>query len=182
MPTKSKIEKVELLSRLIQESTIIISANFSGMSVDMMTELRRSLREQGIEFKVVKNTLTYLAADDAGNPMVKNLVEGQTAIAFGFSDPTQPAKTLTEFIVANKAPLKIMAGVMGDRALTAAEINELAILPGKDDLIALLLGQLEAPISHLLNILASQPLALARVLQRHVESVGVQDQKDTGET
>ena len=178
MPTERKEERVQQLSKLIRESTVAISADFSGMSVGMMTGLRRALREQGVEFKVVKNRLTHLAADDAGKPLVKDLVQGQTAIAFGFEDPTQPAKTLTEFVRNTRAPLRIIAGVMGDRALTAAEIGELAALPGREELIARLLGQLQAPISGLANVLSAPPAALARVLQRRIESVGEPEQTE----
>ena len=178
MPTERNAERVQQLSKLIRESTVAISADFSGMSVGMMTGLRRALREQGVEFKVVKNRLTYLAADDAGKPLIKDLVKGQTAIAFGFEDPTQPAKTLTEFIRTNRAPLRIMAGVLGDRSLTAAEIGELAALPSKDELIARLLGQLQAPISGLAYVLSAPFSALARVLQRHIEAVGGPEQQE----
>jgi large subunit ribosomal protein L10 len=140
------------------------------MSVTAMTDLRHALRDKGVTFRVVKNRLTYLAADAAGKPQVREIVNGPTGLAVGFDDPSVPAKALNDFIVASRSPLTIKGGLMGDQALTAEEVGRLATLPSKDELIARLLGQLQAPITNLAYVLNAPIAGLARVLQRVAEA------------
>ena len=105
MPTNEKIDRVEELKDRIERSTITLAADYSGISVNQMTELRRSMRAAGIEFTIVKNTLTYLAAEEAQRPQVKDIVQGPTALAFGYDDPVDAAMTQN----GDTAPL-LMAG------------------------------------------------------------------------
>ena len=175
MPTEQKISIVQDLSKLIEGSTIVISTDYTNMSVGEMTDMRRALRERDVEFRVVKNSLLYLAAEAAGKPLVKDIVEGPTGIAFGYADPVEPAKALNDFVRATRVSLKIRGGVMGDRSLSAEEIATLATLPSKDELIAQLLGQLQSPILGLAYVLNAPIASLARVLQRRSESVGSQE-------
>lgn len=175
MPTEQKISIVQDLSKLIEGSTIVISTDYTNMSVGEMTDMRRALRERDVEFRVVKNSLLYLAAEAAGKPLVKDIVEGPTGIAFGYADPVEPAKALNDFVRDTKVPLKIRGGVLGDRSLSAEEIATLATLPSKDELIARLLGQLQSPILGLAYVLNAPIASLARVLQRRSESVGSQE-------
>ena len=172
MPTQRKVEDVEKIRRLIEGCTVAISADYTGLAVGAMTELRRALRKRGVEFRVVKNRLTYLAADAAGKPAMKEIVQGPTGIAFGFDDPLEPAKALTEFVRVTRAPLKIRGGVLGERVLTAQEVSEFAALPTRDELLSRFVGQLQGPIVGLLVVLNAPILALARVLQRTVEARG----------
>ena len=76
MPAERNIQEVERLKALFESSNALISADFTGMEVTAMTELRRALRDRGIEFRVVKNRLTYLAAEAAGRPLIKDIVRG----------------------------------------------------------------------------------------------------------
>jgi len=171
VPTETKISIVQELSKLIEGSTIAISADYTNMSVGDMTDMRRALREKNVEFRVVKNSLLYLAAEAAGKPLMRDIVEGPTGIAFGYADPVEPAKALNDFVQATRVPLKIMGGVMGDRSLSAEEVATLATLPSKSELIARLLGQLQSPISGLAYVLNAPIASLARVLQRRSESI-----------
>ena len=148
------------------------------MSVGAMTDMRRALRDKDVEFRVVKNSLVYLAAEAAGKPLVRDIVEGPTGIAFGYTDPVEPAKALSDFVSSTRSPLKIRGGVMGDRALTAEEVATLASLPSKDELISILLGRLQGPISGLAYVLNAPIASLARVMQRRAEAVG---QEETSE-
>lgn len=172
MPTEAKASQVQELKELFESSTVAISADFTGMGVGAMTELRRALREHGVRFRVVKNRLAYLAADAAQKPIIKEIVEGPTGIAFGFGDPVEPAKALTQFIRATRSTLEIKGAVLGDKRLSAAEVDALAALPPRDQLIARLIGQIQAPISGLVYVLNATPSALARVLQRAAEARG----------
>jgi large subunit ribosomal protein L10 len=171
LPTEKKIQSVEQVRGLIEGCTIAISTDFTGMTVGAMVELRRALGETGAVFRVVKNSIANLAADGAGKPHVKAIIEGPTGIAFGFDDPVGPAKALAAFIRTAKSPLRIKGGVLGERLLTVEEINALAALPGKDAMVARLMGQLQGPITGLAYVLNGPVSALARVLQRRIEAV-----------
>jgi large subunit ribosomal protein L10 len=170
VPTDRKLKEVEELRELFEKSSAIVTADHSGVKVGQMTELRRSLREQGVKFRIVKNRLTKLAAEAAGLPAVMEVVEGPTAMAIGFEDPVTPAKALTEFMTRSRVALKIRGGLLGDRALSAAEVMELSALPSKEQLLAKLLGQMNAPITGLAMVLNGPVAALTRVLQRHVDA------------
>ncbi len=171
MPTEEKIKKVEEIKDLLEKSTILISTDFTGMGGDSMTALRRALRERGVGYRIVKNTLTYLAADAAGMPGVKEIVQGQTGIAFGYGDPIEPAKAISEFVRTTRLPLQVKGAVMAGQTLTAAQVEDLARLPSKDELIAKLMAQIQAPITGLVYVLSAPISALARVLQRGAESL-----------
>ena len=175
MPTDRKVKDVEEIQKLLETCTAAITADYTGLKVGAMTELRRSLRQRGVTFRVVKNTIVYLAADAAAKPAVKGIVQGPTGIAFGFEDPVEPAKALTEFIVSTRSPLKIMGGLLGDRALSAGEVASLAALPSRDQLVANLLGRLQAPVTGLAYVLSAPVASLARVIQRRIEQADTQD-------
>ena len=171
MPTEQKIEAVDRLREKLEGSTIVISADPTGMSVTDMTAFRRALRERGVEFRVIKNSLAYLAADAAEKPLVKEIIQGPTGIALGTGDPIEPAKALVDFIKANRSPMTIRGAVLEDRALTGAEVESLAALPGKDQLLAQLAGLLMNTVTSLVYVLNAPLAGLATVLQRHAESL-----------
>jgi large subunit ribosomal protein L10 len=155
----------------MERCTIAISTDYTGLAVGAMTDLRRALRERNVQFRVVKNTLAHLAAEAAERPGLKDIVRGPTGIAFGYGDPTEPAKALTEYIRSTRLPIKVMGALMGERTLTADEVSALALLPSREELIARLMGQLQAPVAGLVSVLNAPISGLARVLQRHVEKL-----------
>ena len=164
---------------MFEDSTIVISADFTGMNVTAMTELRKALRDNGVEFHVIKNTIAHLAADASGKPLLKDIIEGPTGIALGYEDPLEPARAISKFVTDNKSDLVIKGGLMGDDALTPQDISALATLPSKDELISRFLGQLQAPISSLVYVLNAPISGFARVLQKVVESGGDSSEADS---
>ena len=169
MPTAKKEQDISALEKRISDSTIAIATDYTGLTVTDMTTLRRSLRGQGVDFRVVKNTLTYRAADSAGKPELKEVVQGPTGVAFGYGEVTESAKALTEFIRETRSALKVRGAIMGNRLLNPAEVEALGKLPSKDVLIAKLAGQLQGGISGLVYVLSAPLSGLARVLQAHVD-------------
>lgn len=169
MPTERKIESVEKIKDLIESCSVAISADHSGMGVEAMNHLRRSMREDNVVLKVVKNRLTYIAADNANSPLIKEIVQGPTALAFGFEDPVAPARALAQFMMNNRTTLSIRGGVLGDQILSEDEVSRLAALPPKDQLIGHVMGQILAPITSLAFVLSAPTAGLARVLQRIVD-------------
>ena len=179
MPTEKKIEAVKEIQEWMKDTSIIITTNYSGMAVGQMTALRRVMRESDVRYKVVKNTLTYLAADAANQPLLKEIVQGPTAIAFGYADPIEPARALSEYITSSRSALEILGALMDGRLLTAAEIDVLAKLPSKDVLIAQLMGQLQGPVAGLARVLSGPLTGFARVLQQHLENLAQQGSVET---
>ena len=169
MPTEKKIKQIELIKGKLSECTIAISTDYRGLSVNDMTNLRRTLRDNGVEYRVVKNTLTYKAADELSMPEVKEIVQESTGIAFGYGDPVQVAKVLNDFIRSSRLPLNIRGAILDHEVLTADRVTALAQLPSKDVLIAQLMGQIKSPISGLVIALNGVVTGLVTVLQRHVE-------------
>ena len=112
MPTDRKLKEVDELRKLLESATAIVTTDHSEVKVSDMTELRRALREQDVTFRVVKNRLTERAAKAAGVPNIMEIVQGPTAIAFGFEEPVVPAKALTEFISKSRITLKIRGGLL----------------------------------------------------------------------
>ena len=118
MPTQAKEDAVSELADKFGRSSIVITTDYSGLPVGEMTALRRALREAGVEYRVVKNTLAYLAADAAGRPAIKEAIEGPTGIALGYGEPTEPAKALSGFIRSARSDLKVRGGELDGKTLT----------------------------------------------------------------
>src|SRR5262245_51198877 len=98
MPTPRKEQMLTELTDRIARSQIAISADYRGMKVAQLTDLRRALRPANVEVKVLKNTVASMAATQAGHPEMAKIFQGPTAVAFGMGDPIAPVKLLTEFI------------------------------------------------------------------------------------
>ena len=171
MPTEAKRQNVADLADRLRRSTIAIATDFSGLGVNQLTELRRRLREQGVEYRVVKNRLARLAATDAGVEGFRELLDGVTGIVFGYGEPEAAAKAVDEFVKQTRSPLRIRNGVVGGEVLSAAQINAMAILPTKPELLARLMGQLNAPVAGLVRVLSGPVRGLAIVLQRRAEQL-----------
>ena len=137
--------------------------------------MRRALREAGVEYRVIKNTLAFLAADQAGKPAVKDIIDGPTGIAFGYGEPTEPAKALSGFIRSNRSALAIQGGELDGRALSREDVERLAAMPTRDELVAILLMRMNGPISGLVNVLNGPIAGLARVLQGRIDNLQEQE-------
>ena len=141
----------ELVEKLGQAKGAVLT-DYRGISVVKMTELRRQLRQSGIEFKVVKNTLTKRAARELGIADLDQYLEGPTAIAYSLIDPVAPAKSISEFIKIGKV-LEIKAGLLEGKVISAAGVQALADLPPREVLIAQVVGAIAAPLSGFLRVL-----------------------------
>ena len=172
MPTPEKIDRVQELKDKLEKSSITFSADYTRTTVNQMTELRRSMRAGGIEFTVVKNTLMYLAADQANKPQVKDIVQGPSAVAFGYDDPAAAAKTIADYARANANSFTILGAVMGDgTALGVDGVNRLATLPPKPQMLALLLAQMQAPMARLVGALNGPVQNLDNVLRARLRQM-----------
>jgi large subunit ribosomal protein L10 len=164
MPTERKIKQVEMLQDKLDRCSIAVATNPTGVDVNGMNEIRSKLRELNIEYKVVKNTLSYIAAEHANRDGLKDVVKGPTALAFGYGDPTEVAKALEEYIRVNRSPLSITGALMDDRALNMEQVYQLATLPSKPEIVSKMLGSLQSPISRLVGCLQNPMVGLVSTL------------------
>jgi len=145
MPSQAKIAAVEELTKTLKGATSIYLTDFTGMSVSMMSELRKKCREADVEYRVVKDTLTKLAAERAGVKEMIDYLEGPTALALGRSDQMAPARVLAEFAKAYKLP-KMKAAYVEGRMFGESEVKILAALPPKEVLLGQFAGALRSPL------------------------------------
>lgn len=164
MRLEEKKQAVRELAQKLERSSIVITTNFRGLSVAEMTELRRRLRQEEIEYRVIKNNLAHFAAEQAGKEGLISIIEGPTAIAFGYGNVVAPAKALIDYIRSAKSELRISGGLMEQRVLSASEVATLATLPPKEVLIAKLLSGMQGSILALVNVLNANITGLVSLL------------------
>jgi large subunit ribosomal protein L10 len=146
MPKKEKVEKVRELTERIEGSQALFLADFRGLTVTDATDLRRSLRQAGTRFAVVKNTLMKRAATDAGSPELEAFLEGPTAVAFVEGDPIAAAKSLVDAIRRFRT-MSIKGGYMEGRLLSAEQAQALATTPPREVLLARLAGMAKSEMT-----------------------------------
>ena len=164
MPTEKKSQQVEVIAELLSKCTIAIATDFRGLSMPETTELRRKLREQSVEYRVIKNSLARLAANQTEAQALIPFLEGPTALAFGYGDAAEPAKVLADHIESEHSNLTIKGALLGNKSLSAIQVQQLARLPSKDVLIAQVMGAMSAPIQNLHTVLSAQLRSIATVL------------------
>ena len=150
---ESKKAVVEALESKIKEATSVVFVDYKGITVAQDTELRKQFREAGVEYTVVKNTLTNFATKNVGYDF-SEVLNGTTAMAATTGDPIAPARIVCEFAKKNKGvKLSIKGGVVEGSVLSAADLNGFGELPSKNALVASVLGTFLAPISSLAFVL-----------------------------
>ncbi len=140
-----KQQAVSEVTDKLKNSSCTIVADYRGLSVAQVTQLRKSLREAGIEFQVLKNTLARRATANAELSELDEFLIGPTAIAFSKDDIVTPAKILTDFAKKNEN-LSVKAGVVEGRVVGFDQIKALADLPSREGLLSMLLSVLQAPV------------------------------------
>jgi len=171
MSREEKTQIIENLQQLFSRCSVGILTDYRGQSANEMTELRRRLRELGIEYKVVKNTLVRFAAQRVGREELLSFFEGPVAITFGYGDITEPAKALASYIEDSKASMSIKGGFLPDRLLTKEEITTLSTLPSREVLLARVVGGVQGPLSALASQLAAPMRGIIAGLQARIQQL-----------
>jgi large subunit ribosomal protein L10 len=174
MPTEAKQEKVaELRAQLAGSRTLIVS-EYRGLTVREIAEIRRALHKQDVAYRVVKNRLMRIAAQDTVGEALSPLLAGPTAIAFG-DDESATAKAVIDATRPYKL-VTITGGVLGDRAIDANGVRALASLPSREVLLARLAGGMQAPMATLAGLLSANirnlGYALSQVLDQKSQAEG----------
>lgn len=147
-----KANKVAELKELLSSSKGVILVNYAGLNVADDTELRKQMREAGIKYLVAKNTFLRIAAKEAGLEGLDAYLEHNTAVAFSPEDPVAPAKILNDFSKKHEA-LQLKCGALDGKVISVEEVKALAELPSREELLAKLVGSMQAPISGAVNVL-----------------------------
>ena len=160
-PQKEQV--VKDLSAKIKDGKVLIFSDYAGTTVGKMKDLRDELRKTDSSYKITKKKLINLALKDAGIEASVLELEGQIGIAIGKGDEVTAAKVLAKFAKENKN-FKILQGVLENKVISGKEVLSLATLPSKDELLAKLVGTINAPISGFVNALAGKLKNLVGVL------------------
>jgi large subunit ribosomal protein L10 len=167
MQTRSQKEIiVKDLADKLGKIKAAVFADYTGMSVAKLTELRRKLREKNADLKVAKKTLIDLAAKKAGLEKIdtKNMT-GQVAVIMGYDDEVTPAKTIFEFDKKSEK-IKFLGGILENNFIDAQGVLSLAKLPSKQELLAKAVGSIAAPLSGMVNVLQGNLRGLIQVLSQ----------------
>jgi large subunit ribosomal protein L10 len=170
MPRPDKVEAVREIAADLRATDVYYFVDYRGLTFSEATELRARLVKVDASLKVVKNTLAKIAAVDAGVEGLNELLQGPTAIAYCHGDPVRVAKTIQDFIK-EKKKAAIRGGKLQRSMLTASEVEKLAALPSREQLIAQLVGAIAAPLTGLVGVLNGPIRGLVMVLGQ------VQEQK-----
>jgi len=158
-----KEQVVAELHEKLQRASAAIVTDFKGMTVAEITELRDALATEKVDYRVVKNTLMRLASQETGAVVLEPVLKGTCAVAIGYGDPSVPAKIIKKFNKTNEK-LKIKAGALGLRLLDGNQVAALADLPPREELLAKLLGTLNAVPTSLVTVLSGVSRAFVGVL------------------
>ena len=165
---KEKQELVAALTEDLKSATSAVLVDYKGISVADDTKMRRDLRAAGINYRVIKNTLLRLAAQNAGYPELGMVLSGTTALALS-DDAVAPAKLLNRYAEASRGKFTIKAGFVEGKIIDAEGVIELAKLPDRDQLVAMALGGLNAPITSFVSVLNANIRGLAVALNAVAE-------------
>lgn len=176
MPTPRKRETVKEFTKLFKSSQVLIFTDYRGLSVSEISNLRRQLRDKGVEYHVAKNTLTTLAANRTGLDKMTPMLDGPTAIAFVGDDIPGAAKVLNDFVRTSKI-LQIRGGLAGSIVLDADQVGDLTKVLTRPEYIARVLGSMQSPMSSMVGVLSGTIRNFMNVMQARVDQL-----KEQGDT
>lgn len=171
MPTARKEASVAELKQLIEKASIVVGAEYRGLTVRQVTALRRALRDAGVEVRVVKNKLFQIAAKQAGMPDAGQVVEGPTMIVFGYGDIVAPSKAIADYAKTARnafAPKKVY---LDGNVVAGGIVAELASLPSREQLIGQLAGAFMSPLQTFVNQINDSMQSFARLVDARAKQL-----------
>lgn len=164
MPKQYKIDAVAEFKERLQGHMLTVAAQYQGITVEQVTELRRRLREANVEFKVYKNTLVKRVLDELNLSGAVAFIEGPTAWAFA-DDPVIPSKIMKEISKEVKT-LSMNGGILEGRVVSKAQVEALATLPPREVLLGQVVGTIAMPLRNAVGVLNALPRNLVNVLDQ----------------
>lgn len=169
--TREKKEQIVAdLTDKFKKVKLAVITDFTGLKSEEEDELRTSAEKVGVDYKVYKNTLIKLALKNAGIDADDSVFTGTRALAFGYEDEVAPSKVVFEFTKSHEN-VKILGGILDGKLVEAETINTLALIPGRDELYARVVGSVSAPISGFVNVLSGNLRGLVSVLNQYHKQV-----------
>lgn len=167
MPSQKNVSQLSEIREQLATAQSVVLSTYAGLSVAQQTKLRREVKEAGGTFGVAKNNLLKIAIKEHfpdGLPQeFEKALEGPTAVLIAQTDAVSPLKVLVTFAKDNEKP-ELKLGYMDGKVLSVSDIKQLSLLPGRNELLAKLIGQLNAPISGFVNVLSGTLKSLVYVI------------------
>jgi large subunit ribosomal protein L10 len=171
MPTQAKTEKIEELKQKLDRATVTILVQTQGLKVKDMNDLRGKMRAAKVDIQVVKNTLLRIASERNNMTLDRKLFDGQTTAVFGYDDEPAAAKAVADYVRTSKV-VTIKSGIIGGRALSSNEVENLAQLTGgKTQAKANFVGAIQGPLANTYNTLAAPLRDFCYVLQARADQL-----------
>ncbi len=172
MDKKTKQESLDFLVNKLSSLKSMVFTNFKGLSAQEMSRIKQLAREGNGEYKVVKNTIALKAIDKSGREEANQFVSGSCAIAFLPEDPIPLVKALANFSKEHQA-LILKGGIIEGESVSDESLKKIAVLPSKIELLTNVVGNLNAPVSNLVNYLHQLIFSLVSVINLHHQCIGV---------
>lgn len=171
MPTTAKAHTIDELSEQLANAKLIVLTDYRGLRVSDLQDLRTNLRKSGGEIRVAKNTLTRIAAENAGIAGLEPYLEGPLALGIASDDIVAFTKSLSDFARTSRI-LTIRGGVLDKNFITAEQVEAISTLPSKEALQAKLLGLLQSPLARTVGVLSGPSRSIAYLLQARADELG----------
>ena len=171
VPTPKKVAEVAELRDMLERSSLTVVADYRGLKVSDLQGFRTTLRPLNAEARVAKNTLTSIAAEQAGKADLAQHLAGPTLLITAYDDPVGVAKAIGDFARTSRI-LQVRGGIAGQRMINEASLATIATLPSRDVLIGRVVGQIQAPLYGLVGVLSGTIRKFAYVLQARIDQLG----------
>jgi len=163
MPSKAKYAAVEKIKEDLSSADAVWVVDYRGLTVKEAESLRANIRSLGASLKIYKNSLTELALKDLGLPELGEILEGPSAFVFAAGDPVASAKAIKDYARTN-TKLEVKGGLLNGHVMTVQQVQAVADLPSREELIAKLLGTMKNPLSSVVHVLNGPMSSFARIV------------------
>ncbi|HWV23708.1 MAG TPA: 50S ribosomal protein L10 [Thermomicrobiales bacterium] len=171
MPTAKKAAEIDLLVDRFERAEMVILADYRGLSVSQLQDFRAKLRPVDSEFRIAKNTLVRIAAERAGIEGLTEHLEGPTAVLFAFGDVAGAAKATADFARTSRI-MQVKAGVMNGQTINASQVDAIATLPPREELLGKLVGMLASPMRRTVGVFSGPARSVAYLTNARIEQLG----------
>lgn len=169
MPTQAKEQAVVELTERLNRMQMLLVADYRGLTVAEMGELRKVVRQKGGEVLIAKNTLMRLAVRETGHTAVEEFLKGPTALAFSYDDIPGVAKAVEDYFKATKKDVKVKGGILGTTPIAAGDLERIAKMPTREQSLSRVLGGVNAPASRILGAINGVMRNVAYLLKAYSE-------------